>query len=152
MNNGRTGARVGALGSRRRRTLYVISIGVWLTGAVWLIYHYFVRSIDQFGFENPHPDQQAWLIAHAAFGVAAVWIFGVLWPGHIIRGWKARVRRTSGGWLFGVVTWLTLTGLALYYIGNSAWREWASLGHWIVGLAALLPFLIHLLTRAPRER
>ena len=75
--------RLGALSRTRRRTLYGISVGVWVTGAVWLVYHYFVRSIDQFGFENAHPHQQWWLVAHAAFGCWALWMFGVLWPGHV---------------------------------------------------------------------
>ncbi|MEZ5475509.1 MAG: hypothetical protein R3E72_10950 [Steroidobacteraceae bacterium] len=141
-------ARVGVLPKSRRRTLYVISMGTWVTGAVWLIYHYFVTSVDQFGFENVHPYQHGWLVAHGVFAVAAAWMFGVLWPNHVLRGWKAKVRRTSGGWLFGVVTWLMLTGVALYYIGSTEWRAWTSLAHWIVGLATLLPFLIHWYTRS----
>lgn len=137
------GKRTGVLPVGRRRLLHGLAIGTWLTGAVWLVFHYFVRTVDQFGFENPHPQQQWWLIAHAVFSFGAVWMFGALWSDHIVRGWKARLRRPTGGTLFGVSAWLTLTGCALYYIGNDFWREWTSLAHWIVGLLALIVFVIH---------
>lgn len=143
-------ARVGALPLRRRLTTYGISIGVWVTGAVWLIYHYFIRAVDSFGFENPDPNQRWWLIAHAVFSFAAVWMFGVLWPNHVKKSWKQKIRRGSGGTLFGVTLWLTLTGIALYYIGSDAWRSWTSILHWAVGLAALGVFVYHLVTRNSR--
>jgi hypothetical protein len=144
----KTSARVGALPTRRRITLYIVSAGVWLTGAVWLLYHYFIRTVDNFGFENPDPNQRWWLIAHAVFSLAAVWLFGVLWPNHVKKSWNQNVRRWSGGSLFGVILWLSVTGLALYYIGSDDWRAWTSFAHWVPGLAALLLFLYHLLTRA----
>jgi hypothetical protein len=143
--------RVGHLTKRRRYSVYFISIGVWLTGAVWLIFHYFIRQTDQFGFENSHPGEKWALIGHAAFAFYAMWLFGVLWPAHVKRSWNAVVRRGSGGTLFGVTAWLSLTGLALYYIGSDFWRELTSWGHWLVGLAGLVVFLIHLLTRTPRS-
>ena len=45
--------------------------------------------------------------------------------------------------MFGVTAWLALTGVALYYIGSDAWRDWVSILHWAVGLAALVAFLLH---------
>ena len=83
---------VGALPASRRRAVHWISIGTWVTGAVWLVFKYFVRETDEFGFENPHPMQQWWLVAHAVVSVFAVWMFGVLWPGHVIRGWDEGVQ------------------------------------------------------------
>lgn len=145
-------SRVGALPFRRRMTTYGIAIGVWVTGAVWLIYHYFIRTVDQFGFENPDPNQRWWLIGHAIFSLAAVWMFGVLWPNHVKKSWKQKTRRLSGGSLFGVTLWLSLTGLALYYIGDDDWRSWTSLLHWIPGLIALGIFAIHLLTRVSQSQ
>jgi hypothetical protein len=142
--------RIGHLPKRRRWTVYITSVGVWLTGAVWLIFHYFIKKVDQFGFENVHPAEKWWLIAHASFAFAAMWLFGVLWPGHVKKSWNAHIRRWSGGTLFGVTLWLSLTGFALYYIGSDAWRSWTSLSHWIAGLAALAAFLWHLITRTPR--
>jgi hypothetical protein len=131
------------LSAKRRRAVHAASIGIWLTGAVWLVFKYFVTSTDSFGFEGPHPLQKWWLIAHAAFSFWGVWLFGMLWPGHVLRGWRSHLKRPTGGTLFGVATWLTLTGCALYYIGNDTARSWTSILHWAVGLAALVAFLLH---------
>jgi hypothetical protein len=57
------------------------------------------------------------------------------------------VRRWSGGVLFGVAMWLTVTGFALYYTGDPALDRAVALLHWIVGLAAVAAYLVHLLTQ-----
>ena len=140
--------RMGQLSRWRRWEIYVVGSLGWATGALWLLYHYFVRVEDKLGFEAPHPLEHWWLVLHAAASFCAIWIFGVLWPIHVKRSWKAKIRRLTGGALFGVTTWLTLTGFALYYIGSDTWRSLTSISHWAVGLAALAVFLWHLLTRA----
>ena len=143
MSGGKSKPRVGALPATRRRAVHWIAIGTWVTGAVWLVFKYFIRVTDDFGFEAPHPQQHWWLVAHASIAIFATWMFGVLWPGHVIRGWNSGVRRKTGGTMFGVTAWLALTGVALYYIGSDAWRDWVSILHWAVGLAALVAFLLH---------
>lgn len=139
----RTPPRVGALPVRRRRLVKALSVGTWLTGVIWLYFKYFVTVTDSFGFEGPHPGQRWTLIAHAAVSFGCVWMFGVLWPGHVVRGWKSHLRRWSGGTLFGVTLWLTLTGFALYYLGSDELRSWTSILHWVVGLAAIAAYLVH---------
>ncbi len=143
--------RVGALPASRHRAVKAISIGTWLTGAIWLVFKYFIHQTDSFGFENPHPLQQWWLIAHAIVSLLAVWMFGVLWPGHVLRGWRSRIRRGTGGTLFGLAAWLALSGCALYYIGNDDWRSWISVLHWAVGLGALVAYLLHRRRRTTAE-
>jgi len=137
----------GVLPPGRRRLLYLIAAGTWITGATWLVLHYFVRVVDAFGFDNPHPQQRLWLIIHAAFSFAAVWMFGALWSDHVVRGWKAGLRKPTGGTLFAVVAWLTVSGCALYYLGSDDWRSWTSLAHWIIGLLAIVLFFMHLRKR-----
>lgn len=134
---------VGFISSRRRKTIYGIGIGVWLTGVLWLIFHYFIKSTDEFGFENTSPLEQVWLTVHAAFSFLAIWMFGVLWINHIKVGWLAKMHRPTGGALFGMIVFLILTGFGLYYLGNANIRSWTSLAHWIAGLAALLFFAVH---------
>ena len=129
-------------------TVYWVSGLCWFTGVLWLIFQYFVRVEDDFGFEGRHPLQKVWLVSHAIASFAAIWVFGVLWPNHVIKGWTQKARRPTGGTLFGLTTWLTLTGIALYYVGTDAVRSVTSLSHWIVGVLTLVVFLVHLLTRA----
>lgn len=140
-------SRVGMIPPSRRTAIYLTSAGLWLTGVLWLIYHYFMHKTDQFGFDGADPLENWWLIAHAVVGFYAVWMFGVLWPGHIKSGWRTKMRWISGGCLFLVVVWLTITGLSLYYLGSDEWRKWTSIAHWIPGLAAFAVFVCH----APRR-
>lgn len=135
---------------RRRLAVYGVSLAVWATGALWLLFHYFLKTTDEFGFESPHPGEKWSLIAHAALSFYGLWWFGLLWSNHIKKSWKTHVRRGTGGLLFGCTAWLALTGCALYYIGSELWRSWVSILHWAVGLAALAAFILHLLTRTPR--
>ena len=142
--------RVGHMSSARRWVLYGTSLAVWLTGAVWLIFRYFIQATDSFGFASPHPAQKWWLIGHAVTSFYGLWWFGLLWPNHVKKSWKAHIRRWTGGVIFGCTAWLALSGCALYYIGNEEVRSWFSLSHWVVGLAALVAFVVHLRTRTPR--
>ena len=147
MNRSRSSS-VGTLPRRRRWAVYVLSIAIWLTGAAWLCFKYFVRVTDEFGFDNEHPQQAWWMIAHGFVSLGTLWIFGVLWSVHVKGGWKKKLRRPSGGTLWGITVWLALSGCALYYIGNEAVRSWMSILHWTIGLAALIVFLVHFRTRA----
>jgi hypothetical protein len=139
------------LSKGQRYTLYGISIGVWLTGAVWLIYHYFMQTEGPFGFQK-HPVEVISLEVHGAFSFAALWIFGVLGWTHILRGWTSNWKRWSGGFLVGVIVILIVTGWGLYYFVAREWREWTSLVHWILGLAALVLFFVHWLSRSVARR
>ena len=62
----------------RRWTVYFVSFGVWLTGAVWLIYRYFLRTEGKFG-QVRDPLEAWWLKAHGLFSFWTLWIFGLLW-------------------------------------------------------------------------
>ena len=128
-------------------TLYAVCGGVWLSGALWLIFHYFLRSRGQFGFRT-HPLEPWWLALHGAFAAASAFMFGLLWVPHILAGWHMRWRRRSGGTLAGVTIWLILSGYALYYIGSKDLLTWAQILHWSIGLAALALFFIHWLSKS----
>jgi len=136
--------RVGRLKTGQKLTVYLVSSGLLLSGLVWLVFFYFVRVTDQFGFENPHPIQGYVIIAHAIFALPAVWIYGFLWNLHVKPGWRARTRRWSGGTIWSLVLLMILSGYALYYIGNDTVRDWVSLLHWVPGLLALVIFLLHI--------
>ena len=147
MSSGSRRGKIGQLQTHQKWGIYSVSIGLWLSGAVWLYFYYFVRVVDQFGFENPHPQQGLIMMIHAVFALPSVWLFGYLWKFHIKPGWKARIRRVTGGAIWSVVLVLACTGYALYYIGNDEIRNWVSLTHWIIGLAGLVVFLLHLYLR-----
>jgi hypothetical protein len=134
----------------RRYSLYGVSLAICLSGLIWLYVHFFMRTTDSFGFEGPHASEKWSLIFHAVVSFYGVWWFGMLWPNHVTKSWRARIRKGTGGVLFGILAWLILTGCALYYIGDEQWREWTSIAHWTMGIAAAVAFGVHLKTRSPR--
>ncbi len=131
----------------RRYTIYFISIGVFVTGVLWLIYHYFLRTPGPFGFQN-NPLEGWWLQLHGGFSFASLWVFGLLWSIHILRGWNMRWRRWSGGALVATVVLLTITGWGLYYFDSRVVREWTSIIHWVIGLISLVLFFLHWLSKS----
>src|SRR5262249_54829122 len=80
------------LSQARRLAVYLISSGIWATGALWLLFHYFFVRETAFG-PSPHPLEFWSRAAHGAFGFAALWLFGVLWGAHVIEGWRSLRRR-----------------------------------------------------------
>src|SRR6185437_5330155 len=66
----------------KRYTVYTAAIGVWLTGALWLIFHYFLQTKGKFGMQQ-NPLEIWWLKLHGAFSFASIFALGLLWGSHI---------------------------------------------------------------------
>lgn len=140
--------KAGTLGHSGRWALYIISIGAWLTGGLWLLFHYFFVKQGEFG-PTENPLDPWWLRLHGAFAFAAVWIFGLLWGVHITKTWPHKRRRWSGAALTSVFALLILSGYLLYYIGDDRARPLVSILHWGVGLVCPVFLLLH---RLPHKR
>ena len=126
----------------RRVVVYAIGGGVWLSGAAWLVMHYFMQRTGTFGPE-PHPLEWWSLAAHGAFAFATLWLFGLLWGVHFGAAWRSLRRRISGIAMFAVFAWLIASGYLLYYLGSDESRSAVALAHWAVGLAVPIPFILH---------
>ena len=107
---------------------------LFLSGVLWLVFHYFVRIPGEFG-ETAHPAQAWFLKAHGGAAMGSLILLGTLVPGHIRRGWNARKNRTTGGSFLVLNGILILSGYALYYFGGEHSRAFISALHWIIGLA-----------------
>lgn len=136
------------LSRSRLLTVYVITLGLWTSGAAWLLLHYFFFEDGQFG-PNPHPVEFWSIAAHGAFSFAFLWLLGVLWSVHIPAGWRSLRRRWTGSTMFGIAAFLTLTGYFLYYFGDADLRPVLAIFHWSVGLACPALFLLHRFARDP---
>lgn len=134
------------LGKSRLRALYLIGVGVWLSGGLWLLFHYFLTRKGPFGPES-NPLEPWWLKLHGAFAFAATWFFGLLWGTHITVGWRSGRRRASGSILTGFIFFLVLSGYLLYYVGDDTARSVVSVSHWGVGLACPLLYWVHRMRR-----
>ena len=135
----------------RKWSLWIVGTAVWATGALWVIFHYFMKTEGEFGFQN-HPLESVWLMLHGLTAAASLWLFGLLWGVHVETGWAVRWRRRSGGTLTGTLIFLAVSGYALYYIGNEEILDWTQIAHWGVGIAALAIFFIHYLSKTLPRR
>jgi hypothetical protein len=134
----------------RRYSVYLVGAGLWLSGALWLVFHYSVRGTGEFGPPR-HPLEPWWLEAHGAFAFASLWLLGLLWGVHMMAGWATGQRRWSGGFALAALGVLVLSGFLLYYLGDDTLRAAASLLHWSLGLASPLAFFAHRGVRRRRQ-
>ncbi len=122
--------------------VYLTVAAIWLSGAVWLLFHYFIRIKTAFG-DAPSPFEHWLLVLHGAAAFCSLWLIGFLWGTHIVKRWRLRRHRKTGGLLFGVMLLLILTGYLLYYVADDDWRAATSITHWVIGLGMPLALLWH---------
>jgi hypothetical protein len=127
--------------------VYAVSVGIWLSGGLWLLFHYFLVRRTAFG-PAPHPLERWWLATHGAMAFASLWLMGFLWATHIVRRWKLRRHRKTGGTLFVIMVVLIVSGLLLYYLPSDELRSPTAMVHWVIGLAMPLALMAHWLIRA----
>ena len=124
----------------------MVGIGLWLSGGLWLIYHFYLRRPGPWG---PEPDmlEPWWLKLHGLFAFATLWLIGLLCGLHIVRAWQSGRRRWSGSLLLAWLLALTLTGYLLIYAGDDGAWGLLSPAHWIAGLALPAVYGVHRLIR-----
>jgi hypothetical protein len=130
------------LGTRHKRALYAVFLILWGSGALWLLFHYFLRAPGEFG-DAAHPLESWWLRLHGLMAFAALVAIGSVLPVHARRAWQLGKNRRSGLAMKAWLLWLAATGYALYYFASETNEAWLPLAHWIVGLALPLAGLIH---------
>ncbi|MHB1245068.1 MAG: hypothetical protein ACYCZH_01410 [Sulfuriferula sp.] len=123
--------------------LYVVFTLLWLSGALWLGFHYFLRQPGDFG-EIAHPLEIWWLRLHGLMGFAMLVAVGTVLPIHTRRAWHLHKNRSSGFLMQAILLLLALTGYALYYFASDANAAWLPLLHWIVGLTLPLMLVVHI--------
>jgi hypothetical protein len=140
------------LSRRHRLTLYTASLLLLISGAAWA----WANFLDRRGEAGDAlRDFKPWLLkVHGFSAMAFVLLLGTLLSGHVRRGWQARKNRGNGGFFLTAVSLLTLSGYALYYLGDESWRELTSQFHLWLGLAAPILLIDHIRRgrRAVRSR
>ena len=123
-----------------------VGLGLWGSGAGWLVSHYLLRRPDPFG-PDAHVLEPWWLKAHGAMAFLALWTGGLLWGVHMVKAWQGGRGRWTGGTLFAALLALSLSGYLLYYVAEPGIRDILSLTHWIIGLLLPVCYLAHRLSR-----
>ena len=122
-----------------RRLLYAMFALLVVSGVLWLAGHYLLRSSGEFG-PQVHP-LEVWSIKlHGLAAMLALFCAGSILNGHIRRALKYRHNLASGWGMLGSMSWLTVSGYALYYLVNENNRSLWSALHFVPGLA--LPVLL----------
>lgn len=139
------------LPSDKRLSVYVVGLGLWTTGGLWLLLHYFFQQETPFG-PAPHPLEFWSRAAHGAFGFAALWLFGMLCGTHVVEGWRSLRRRWSGSVMFAIFAWLVVSGYLLYYLGGEQSLALTTILHWAIGLLCPLLFVLHRFAASTTKR
>jgi hypothetical protein len=124
---------------------------LWLSGAAWLLLHYFGTSAGEFGPQaNP---LEPWLLRlHGLAMIPALLGFGGLLVVHIPKGWQDAAQRNIGLALTALIVVLIGSGYLLYYLGAESVRNQVSFAHWVTGLAVPLPFIWHQMNGQSRKK
>jgi len=125
-----------------RRALYATGSLLTASGALWLLFHYFLRSATPWG-EGPHPLEAWWLRLHGLAAMLTLLALGSLLATHVGRAWRRGRNRASGGALAAALVLLIATGYALYYFAGEESRPAISLVHWVFGAVAIVLVLAH---------
>jgi hypothetical protein len=115
--------------------------GLWFTGCLWLLLHYFSAQPTDFGpVENPW--SPVILRIHGWIAISGVFLLGWITARHVSDRWPQMVKRASGISMATVAVILALTGYALYYTTDRL-HDLAGVTHEIIGVAAFLLALTH---------
>lgn len=130
------------LGRRHRLTLYAASVTLFLSGISWAWIHH----LDEAGKAGEDLVKlEQWLIAvHGWSAMVFVLLLGTLLASHVRRAWHARKNRQNGVFFLTAISLLTLSGYALYYLGDEGWRNAVSDVHLWLGVVAPALLVLHI--------
>ena len=123
--------------------IYLISVIVTISGFVWLYFDFFVRVETEYSLQV-HPMQNIFLIMHGTSSLIFLILLGSVLPNHVLKAWKIKNNRLSGGFFLLLFTILILTGIGLFYSAVEDNRRILSIMHWIIGILFPIFFVIHI--------
>lgn len=125
-----------------RRLLYAVSLSLFLSGTGWA----WIQHLDRYGRASDSLLRlKTKLIAiHGFSAMFFVLLLGTLLASHVRRAWQGRKNRANGVFFLTVVILLTLSGYALYYLGNESLRNANSQFHLWLGMLAPVLLVWHI--------
>ena len=137
------------LSGQHQRWVYSGFTLLWLSGVLWLLFHYFLQTPGSFG-PQPHVLEPWWLRLHGLAMMLTLVLAGTTIIHHAHKSWRLGKNRLMGGLLAGCMGWLAISGYALYYFSTDGNAAWLPLLHWLPGLS--MPLVIGLHVRKGRAR
>lgn len=122
-----------------RTALVWAIVGLWVSGAAWLVARYFFVADTEFGRVMPSWAPRV-LAIHGAIAMLSLVAIGAWLPMHVAPRLRRRDGLATGVTQLSLLAALVATGFGLYYVADEATRPVWSAVHWLAGL--LLPALI----------
>jgi hypothetical protein len=126
----------------QRLTVYLIVGALWLSGCSWLCLDQFFSEVGQFG-RTPNLLQPPLLLLHGVLALLSLYLFGYISSHHVVRWWRGRLRRLSGGSLAAILAVLTLSGFLLFFVSDDQWQHLFVDTHDVLGVAVTAFALQH---------
>ncbi len=139
------------LGFWHQTAVYGATALLVVSGAIWLVLHFFMVSQGEFG-DTHHPLETWMLKLHGAAAMAGLIIYGSLLPIHIRRAWTIRRNIFLGISLVLLMLLLTISGYLLYYARGEEARPIISATHWILGVGVPALLAWHVISGKRRTR
>jgi hypothetical protein len=126
-----------------RPALIAVSLIVYVSGCLLAPSTLAMRAEWERGWSMASGPRQAMTAAHAATAFGLLLFIGALWAVHMRSGWRRRRQRISGLVMALGFCALIVTAVGVYYAGDQAWADAAGIGHLLLGLPLLVPFVWH---------
>ena len=126
-----------------------VSVGITaITGIVFAVMKYFLRSADEFAVVN-HPLQPWMLSTHVVVAPLVLFILGWTFSNHMLP--KARfgddTGRKSGMSAMWLIVPMTVSGYLLQVSVEETLRQAMAVAHWISSGLFVIVYVVHLLKR-----
>ena len=136
---------------RFRYALYAAFSTLFISGALWLAADSLKDAPDGEGSQAISANL---LMVHGGAAMVTLMLFGAMVPIHLLRAWRAKRNRWTGGVMAVLNAILIVTAFGLYYLGGEEVRPWMSNVH--LGAGFSLPLLLFIILRGrgarPRAR
>jgi hypothetical protein len=133
---------------RLRAATVWLSLALWLTGAAWMVLHYFFERQGEFG-TLPHPMEPLLVEGHGIIAVGMLFLLGWIGSSHVASAWMRPRLRPSGVTLSCCCLLLIVSGFALFYLSSDWWHAATATLHELLGLGSLVVAIVHWRPSAP---
>ncbi|MSQ59784.1 MAG: DUF4405 domain-containing protein [Betaproteobacteria bacterium] len=130
------------LSFRHQAWIYSVFGVLFVSGALWVLFHYFVKIEGEFG-PTIHPLEPWWLKIHGAAVMVFLFLLGTLLLSHMETAWCIGRNIPTGVAFVSFNLILVVSGYMLYYFGGETARPIISLVHWVLGMAAPVIIGVH---------
>lgn len=122
----------------------IVAAIVAVSGFAYFWMKYMLEADDPFAVVN-HPLQPSMLHAHVLAGPALLFLFGIVFDGHVSRRIGSTVANRRSG-ILSLVTMavMTISGYLLQVVTDSAWQRAFLIAHLASGVLFTIAYVMHL--------